>query len=101
MRLIVLALTILPALAQGQSICRIYEYAELKDMPTETLKTKYCDYDRAMSAMLTAALKELQAGRSGSSQMAQSEAIRCSQEADRIARVLGTKNEAKPICTRP
>lgn len=101
MRLAAIALLVLPAIAQAQSICRIYEYAELKDMPAETLKTKYCDYDRAMSAMLTAAVKELQAGRSGSSQMAQSDAIRCSQEADRIARVLQSKNEAKPICTRP
>ena len=78
----------------AQTICRAYEYAELKDMPQTKLSEMYCYYGQSIKVMLDLAIAEIKSGRVGSSQRAENEANRCSQEQDRVERLLSTK----PVC---
>ena len=80
----------------AQSMCRAYEYAELKDMPQEKLSEMYCHYKDGVRVMINLAVSEIESGRVGSSQRANHEAIRCSQEQGRIERLL----PAKPVCAK-
>lgn len=102
MRLAAIALIILPTLAEAQSVCRVYEYAEMRDWSAEVLRERYCDYYRAMHRSLDIALLEGRAGRSGAANRATNDSSRCSQEMDRMKNILESKyRESRPTCPAP
>ncbi len=97
--LAILAMVASPVFAQ--SICRTFEYAELRDMRREKLEQLYCDYRSDMYSMLDVALIEMKAGHTISSQRAQADSSRCAGELERIERLLDSKFGAKaPQCPK-
>lgn len=86
--------------ASAQS-CRVYEYAELRDMRRDRLEQMFCDYGSDARALLASSLTEVRAGRLNASRISQGDANRCAQESERIERVLDNVHGAKrPQCAR-
>jgi hypothetical protein len=97
--LLATALVVFTTASLAQSICRVYEYAELRDMRREKLEQLYCDYRSDMQGMITVALADANAGHQAASRADQRAAERCAQEMERIERVLDSKFAAKaPKC---
>lgn len=93
---LVVALVSISAPAPAQSFCRVYEYAELRDWSADQLKQTRCAYYKSMTDLIELALIEIKAGRSGSSQAAQNDAHRCTQEMDRMEKILLSKYNQQP-----
>lgn len=95
-------LAILPQAGEAQSICRIYEYAELKDMSQAKLLEMRCEYYSDMVETVNAALDNIKAGRTAASQRDQRDGNRCAQEMTRMENVLESKFGMKefPKCAR-
>lgn len=99
----VAAMTLLAStsIAHAQSLCRIYEYAELKDMPKELLAEKSCEYYRISVQMIDAAIVEMKSGRQAAAQRSQREIAICSQEMERMDRLLESQHGLKPPVCKP
>lgn len=95
----ILIAAVLASQAHAQSPCRIYEYAELKDMPKERLVEMSCEYYRIGTEMLSVALNERKSGRQVAAQRSEREMGICSQEMGRIDRILEAQHGIKaPTC---
>ena len=80
-----------PALAQGQAICRVYEYAELRDYSQDKLLAMRCQYYSNFALLTDSALSNLRAHRTGAAMRDQSDGSRCTQEMKRMDNILQTK----------
>ena len=94
-RLIAVLLLVVAAPSFAQSICRSYEYAELKDMPRDGLAQLYCTYRSNMHAMMIASLSNAERGYMRASDRDLGDANRCAQELERIERVLSAQYQLK------
>ena len=87
--------------ASAQSICRIFEYAELRDMKRERLEAMYCQYIEDMGTMIKIALDQMRNGNTLASHQSSAASERCAQEADRIENILESKfSTPKPVCRK-
>jgi hypothetical protein len=87
------------ALAQTQTTCRAYEYAELKDIPKQQLTKLYCEYYDSMVRLTDIAIA-YGTGTRGRSQALDS-GLRCGEELERIERILRTQHTTpKPECKK-
>ena len=85
----------------AQSICRIYEYAELKDMPRDKLINMFCEYDTRRRARIQTAANSVQRGNTGGAARDMDDANRCSQEQDRLEQILQSQHSTpKPLCAK-
>jgi hypothetical protein len=86
--------------AHAQSICRVYEYAELRDMQREKLEAMSCEYLDSMYVMNKVALDEINAGHIVASQRASRDSNRCAQELERIDSALAQFKVKAPVCKK-
>ena len=85
----------------AQSICRIYEYAELKDMPRDKLISMFCEYDARRRARIQTAANSVQRGDTGGASRDMDDANRCSREQGRMERILQSQHSTpKPLCAK-